>query len=51
MLYALESQGYMITMDENLDDVNIYEFDFDNEQKVITIGNKLYFENLFTILK
>lgn len=51
MLYALESQGYMITMDKDLEDVNVYEFDFDNEQKVITIGNKLYFENLFTILK
>lgn len=51
MLYALESQGYMLTMDKDLEDVNIYEFDFDNEQKVITIGNKLYFENLYTLLK
>lgn len=50
-LYALESQGYMITLDENLESSDIYEFDFDNEQKVITIGDKLYFESYFTILK
>lgn len=50
-LYALESQGYMITMDKELENEGIFEFDFDNEQKVITIGDKLYFENYFTILK
>jgi hypothetical protein len=50
-LYALESQGYMVKMDNDLENLEIYEFDFDNEQKVITIGNKLYFENIYTILK
>ena len=44
-IYALESQEYLIQLDGELKDSNIYDFSFNNEEKVITIGDKLYFED------
>jgi len=49
-LYALESQGYLIQLDEQFKDIKIYDFSFDEEEKVITIDNKLYFEDSYIIL-
>lgn len=44
-LYALESQGYLINIDKDLVSERVYEFDFDNEEKVFTNANKIYFED------
>jgi WD40 repeat protein len=44
-LYALESQGYLIKIDEDFINDIIYDFSFDNEAKAISIGNKIYFDN------
>ena len=50
-LYALESQGYLIQIDKEFKDAKIYDFSFDNEEKVIAIDNKIYFEDEYIILK
>ena len=42
-LYAVESQGFLINIDENFDKDVIYDFSFDNEERMIAIGNKIYF--------
>lgn len=44
-LYALESQGYLIKIEEDFINDVIYDFSFDNETKAISIGNKIYFDN------
>lgn len=49
-LYAIESQGYIINIDEEFVRDEIYEFDFDNEDRLIVIDNKVYFdENYITL--
>ena len=50
-LYALESQGYLIRLENDFSDIKIYDFSFDNKEKVITVGDKLYFEDKSIILK
>lgn len=50
-LYALESQGYMIKMNEFLTEHEILDFSFDEDEKVIMINNKIYFENSSIELK
>ncbi len=42
-LYAVESQGFLINIDENFDKDAIYDFSFDNGERMIAIGNKIYF--------
>lgn len=42
-LYAVESQGFLINIDENFNKDVIYDFSFDNEERMIAIGNKIYF--------
>lgn len=42
-LYAVESQGFLINIDKNFDKDIIYDFSFDNEERMIAIGNKIYF--------
>lgn len=49
-LYAVESQGYLINIDENFDKDVIYDFSFDNEERMIAIGNKIYFESDYITL-
>lgn len=49
-LYALESQGYLIQINEDFTLSKVYDFSFDEEEKVITIDNKLYFEDSYIIL-
>ena len=49
-LYALESQGYLLQIDEDFKITKIFDFSFDEDEKVITIGNKLYFENRYITL-
>jgi len=50
-LYALESQGYLIKLDSDLNKYNVYDFSFDDEDKVFSLKNKIYFEDSFIILK
>ena len=46
-VYALESQGYMIKLDKNLEKSEIYDYDFDEKEKVLSIGNKIYTEDSY----
>lgn len=50
-LYALESQGYLIKVDEDFEKDVVYDFSFNEEAKVITIGNKIYFEDNYLTFK
>jgi len=50
-LYALESQGYLIKLDNSLTNVEILDFSFDEEEKVITIDNKIYFDDSYIVLQ
>jgi len=42
-IYALEENDYLITLNADLDDVRIYDFSFDENEKAIILGDKLYF--------
>lgn len=46
-VYAVEQSGYIIKMDRDLKNPSILELSFDNEDKFISIGNKLYFGNKY----
>jgi hypothetical protein len=49
-LYAVESQGFLINIDEDfLKDV-VYDFSFDNEDRMIAIGNRIYFGSKYITL-
>lgn len=50
-LYALESQGYIIRLDDTFNEVKIFDFSFDEEEKTIIIDDKLYFEDKYILLK
>lgn len=50
-LYALESQEYLIKFDTDLENIEIFDFDFDEDKKVISIENKLYFDDAYIELK
>lgn len=50
-LYALESQEFLVTMDMSLENKKVYDFDFSDDEKVITLGNKIYFEDKYIELK
>ena len=50
-LYALESQEFLIKISEDFKDVKIFDFSFDEEEKVIAIDNKIYFDDEYIILK
>jgi hypothetical protein len=46
-IYATERNGYLVAIDEDLITLNIYDFSEVDETKLITIGNKIFFENKF----
>lgn len=50
-LYALESQGYLINLSNDFSNEIIYDFSFDNEQKVIALGDTIYYDDEYIILK
>ncbi len=50
-LYALESQGFLINISNDFKTETIYDFDFDNEQKVIAIDDTIYYDDEYMILK
>lgn len=41
-LYAIESQGYAININKDFTNEKVYDFDFDNTERLIVIGNKVY---------
>lgn len=49
-LYAVESQGFLINLNKDFTDDRIYKFDFDNEERMIAIGNKIYFDSDYITL-
>jgi len=49
-LYAIESQGYVIKINEDFTRDEILEFDFDNENRMLVIDNKVYFDEDFITL-
>lgn len=42
-IYALEENDYLISLNSDLDDIRIYDFSFDENEKAIILGDKLYF--------
>ena len=49
-LYAVESQGFLINLNKNFTDDKIYKFSFDNEERMIAIGNKIYYDSKYITL-
>jgi hypothetical protein len=49
-LYAVESQGYLINVNHDFTDDRIYKFNFDNKERMIAIGNKIYFDSKYITL-
>ena len=49
--YALESQGYLIKMDEEFEKPEILYFYFDDEEKVVSMKDKLYFEDEYIVIE
>ena len=49
-LYAVESQGYLINIKDDFAEDTIYNFGFDNEERMISIGNKVYFGSKYITL-
>lgn len=41
-LYAVESQSFLIRVNDDFSNDRVYDFNFDNEEKLIIIGNKMY---------
>jgi len=50
-LYALESQGYLINIFKDFKTEKIYDFNFDNKKRVIALGNTIYYDDKYIILK
>ncbi|TLP39589.1 hypothetical protein [Arcobacter arenosus] len=50
-LYALESQGYLINISDDFKSDAVYDFGFDNERKVIALGDTIYYDDEYIILK
>ncbi len=50
-LYALESQGYLININDDFKTDKIYKFSFDNTEKVIAIDNTIYHKDGYFIVK
>jgi hypothetical protein len=50
-LYALESQEFLIRLSEDFKDIKVFDFSFDEEQKVIGIDDKIYFDDEYIIVE
>mgnify|MGYP000182035836 CR=1 FL=1 len=50
-LYALESQGFLIQIDEDFKSDKIFDFSFDEQDKAIAIKNRFYFGNEYLEVK
>ncbi len=50
-LYALESQGYMVNISEDFKTEKIYDYSFDEDDKVIVFGDTMYIHDEYIKLK
>jgi uncharacterized protein YcfL len=50
-LYAVESQGYLLRVNKDFKAVKVFDFSYDEKEKVIAIKNKIYFEDEYIILE
>lgn len=49
-LYAVESQGYLINIKDDFTEDIVYKFSFDNNDRMIAIGNRVYFDSRYITL-
>lgn len=49
-LYAIESQGYAIKLDDTLKSFEVFDLDFNDEERLINLSNKIYNENFYITL-
>lgn len=49
-LYAVESQGFLINIKEDFTEDTVYGFSFDNKERMIAVGNKIYFDSKYITL-
>ena len=49
-LYAVESQGFLVNINSDFSKDSVYDFSFDNEERMIAIGNRIYFESKYITL-
>lgn len=49
-LYAVESQGFLINVSSDFKQDVVYDFSFDNEERMIAIGNRIYYNSKYITL-
>lgn len=49
-LYAVESQGFLINVSADFKQDAVYDFSFDNEERMIAIGNRIYYNSKYITL-
>ena len=49
-LYAVESQGFLVNINSDFSKDSVYDFSFDNEERMIAIGNRIYFDSKYITL-
>ena len=49
-LYAVESQGFLVNINSDFSKDSVYDFSFDNEERMIAIGNRIYFVSKYITL-
>ncbi len=50
-VYALESQGFIVAIEDDFKKHTVYEFDFDNEQYAVAVDKNIYFDDKFIEIK
>jgi hypothetical protein len=50
-VYALESQGYIVSINDSFTKESIYEFEFDNTKYAVAVNNTIYFEDKYLEIK
>ncbi len=49
-LYAVESQGFLINVSADFKQDAVYDFSFDNEERMIAVGNRIYYNSKYITL-
>lgn len=49
-LYAVESQGFIVNVSEDFAKDSVHDFSFDNEERMIAVGNRIYFDSKYITL-
>lgn len=49
-LYAVESQGFLVNINSDFTKDTIYDFSFDNSDRMISIGNNIYYGSKYITL-